>query len=153
MRQVSPITQTKIPLSDEWATPVDVFAPLNAEFGFTVDAAAKPWNAKLPRFYASGLAEEWTNEVVWLNPPYSEIGVWLEKARAEAERGATVVALVPCSPDRHWWSQHVEGKAEVRLLTRSTLRSGRIHFVKEDGTSGRAPFASVILVYRPKTVS
>lgn len=37
---MSPITQTPIPLSDEWATPVEVFAPLHAEFKFTVDAAA-----------------------------------------------------------------------------------------------------------------
>lgn len=147
---MSPITQTKIPLSDEWATPVDVFAPLNAEFGFTVDAAAAGWNTKLPRYWAKGddgLRQPWWNERIWLNPPYSNIGEWLERACEHAHYDV-LVALVPCSPDRHWWHDSVEGFAEVRLLTRSTLRSGRIHFVKEDGTSGRAPFASAILVYR-----
>jgi phage N-6-adenine-methyltransferase len=149
---VSPITQTKIPLSDEWATPVEVFATFDAEFKFTMDAAAKSWNAKVSDFMspeANGLAQSWADEIVWLNPPYSDVGAWLAKAYEESQRGATVVALVPCSPDRHWWADHVEGKvSEVRLLTRRTLRTGRVHFVKEDGTSGRAPFASAVLIYR-----
>lgn len=151
---MSPITQTKIPLSDEWATPVEVFDPLHAEFGFTVDAAAAEWNAKLPRFWdktIDGLRQNWFGEVVWCNPPYSDIGGWLAKAVGTTwsrSFPATAVCLVPCSPDRHWWSRYVEGRCEIRLLTRRTLRSGRIHFVKEDGTSGRAPFASAVLVYR-----
>lgn len=145
---MSPITQTPVPLSDEWATPVEVFAPLHAEFGFTMDAAAKPWNAKVPLFLdRCGLTRSWHGEVVWLNPPYSNIAAWLEKAYHEGRNGATVVCLVPASPDRHWWSDWVEGKAVVRLLTRATLPSGRVHFVKQDGSSGRAPFASAILIY------
>lgn len=150
---MSPITQTKIPLSDEWATPAEIFDPLDREFHFTLDVCAKSWNAKTPAFFTSGgLERSWanwvSNEVVWLNPPYSNIGAWLEKAFRESVRGVTVVALVPCSPDRHWWADHVEGKCEVRLLTRRNLKSGRVHFVKEDGTSGRAPFASAVLIYR-----
>lgn len=148
---MSPITQTKIPLSDEWATPAEVFAPLHAEFRFTVDAAAAAWNAKLPRFWdkaANGLLRRWDGERVWLNPPYSRIGDWLAKAAMEPRESGIVVALVPASPDRHWWSNYVEGCCTVRLLTRHTLSSGRIHFEKEDGTKGRAPFASALLIYR-----
>lgn len=138
-------------MSDEWATPVDVFAPLNAEFGFTVDAAAAQWNAKLPRFWTTaddGLRQSWDGEVVWLNPPYSRIGDWLAKAAMERRTSSVVVVLVPVSPDRYWWSEYVEGCCDLRLLTRSTLPSGRIHFEKEDGTKGRAPFASAVLIYR-----
>lgn len=150
-----PITQTKIPLSDEWATPIWLFEKIDAEFGFTLDAAAKPWNAKLGRYVSTdGLSADWSGNVVWLNPPYSDIASWLYKARVESRRnGATVVALVPCSPDRHWWHDHVEGVAEVRLLTRALLPTGRVHFQKEDGTTGRAPFASALLIYRPVTQS
>lgn len=149
---MSPITQTSIPLSDEWSTPEEVFAPLNAEFGFTVDAASEHWNAKLHCHWTRAdfaLERDWRAYTVWLNPPYSDIGSWLAKAYRESRKGATVVALVPCTPDRHWWADHVEGKAEVRLLTRSLLRTGRIHFQRKDGTSGRAPFPSAILIYRP----
>ena len=146
---MSPITQTKIPLSDEWATPRDLFDALDAEFRFTFDGAAKPWNAKCQRFESDGLGVPWNGKVVWLNPPYSKIGTWMDKAYRESQSGATVVCLVPCSPDRHWWSDWVEGKAsEIRLLTRRMLRTGRVHFEREDGTSGRAPFASCIVIYR-----
>lgn len=151
-----PITQTPIPLSDEWSTPPEVFGPLNEEFGFTLDASAKHWNAKTTRFFGpdesgGGLTLPWDSGIVWLNPPYSDIASWLKKAIVEADKGATVVCLLPLSPDRHWWRDCVEGVAdEVRLLTRSNLRSGRVHFVKENGTSGRAPFASCVVVYRPR---
>lgn len=153
---MSPITQTPIPLSDEWATPEEIFAPLDTEFGFVLDVAAQSWNAKCTRFLTpalDGLTGDWpVMGAVWLNPPYSEIALWLAKAREQSARGATVVCLVPCSPDRHWWADHVEGECEVRLLTRRMLKSGRVHFVKEDGTSGRAPFASAVLIYRPRAL-
>jgi phage N-6-adenine-methyltransferase len=147
-----PVTQTPLPLSDEWATPSDLFTVLDAEFHFTLDACAKPWNAQCAEFFTptnDGLEQPWSGRV-WLNPPYSDIGAWLLQARhaIASYRAEVVVALVPCTPDRKWWSEHVEGKAEVRLLTRRTLRTGRVHFIREDGTSGRAPFASAVLVYR-----
>lgn len=151
---MSPITQTKIPLSDEWATPKWLFEHFDNEFHFTLDACAKEWNAKCERFtppHIDGLTVSWANERVWLNPPYSDIGAWLYRARRETRfNGAELVAaLVPCSPDRHWWHDHVLIDAtEVRLLTRAILPSGRVHFQKEDGTSGRAPFASCLIVYR-----
>ena len=57
---MSPITQTRIPLSDEWATPRWLFDHFHAEFLFTLDAAAKPWNAKCPRFLdGTGLGNSW----------------------------------------------------------------------------------------------
>jgi phage N-6-adenine-methyltransferase len=147
---MSPITQTPIPLSDEWATPAEIFDPLEEEFGFMLDAAAQPWNRKCLRFLSyDGLDIPWIPGPVWLNPPYSEIGRWMEKAHRESlEHSVTVVCLVPCTPDRHWWADHVEGKAEVRLLTRKNLRSGRVHFERSDGSSGRAPFASAVVIYR-----
>ena len=148
---MSPITQTPIPLSDEWATPKWLFDHFDAEFHFTLDGAAQSWNAKCARFCSpDDHGPAWSGEVVWLNPPYSELGAWMWKAGLAARRiKATVVCLVPCVPDRKWWSEHVEGKAEVRHLTRSLLPTGRIHFEKEDGTSGRAPFASCLVIYKP----
>lgn len=150
---MSPITQTPIPLSDEWATPKWLFDRFDAEFHFTIDACAKPWNAKHETYLDGwGLEANWEGATVWMNPPYSDIGAWMRKAYSESTKraGATVVCLVPCTPDRHWWSDWVEGKAEVRYLTRSLLPSGRVHFEKEDGTSGRAPFPSCIVVFRPE---
>ena len=81
---------------------------------------------------------------MWLNMPYSEIGKWLQKARASAEQGALVVCLLPVWTDRGWWHDHVEGKAEVHYLR------GRVRFV---GADGSAPFASAIVIYRPPNSS
>lgn len=151
-----PITQTKIPLSDEWATPKWLYDHFDREFRFTLDACARPWNAKHPQFIApwiDGLKQAWPAETVWCNPPYSDIATWMEKAANEALfNGATVVCLVPCTPDRHWWRNNVEMRgAEVRHLTRSLLPTGRVHFEREDGTSGRAPFPSCLVIYRPRS--
>ena len=38
---MSPITKTRTPRSDEWATPCWLFDRLHAEFNFTLDAAAR----------------------------------------------------------------------------------------------------------------
>lgn len=68
---------------DDRATIPSVFDPLHERFNFTVDVAASPANAKLPRFYTSeddGLAQDWSGERVWCNPPYSSIEPWAEKA-------------------------------------------------------------------------
>lgn len=53
---------------------------LNAEFGFTLDAAADAQNHKCPRYYTreqDGLKQPWPG-AVWCNPPYGrQIGKWL----------------------------------------------------------------------------
>lgn len=149
---MSPITQTPIPLSDEWATPRGLYGWADAKFGpFTHDACAMPWNAKHPNYVSrGGLEVEYgPGDVVWCNPPYSALPEWMSFAYRQSQRGAVFVCLVPITPDRYWWSDYVEEKAELIPLTRSVLPSGRVHFEKEDGTSGRAPFPSCFLIYRP----
>jgi hypothetical protein len=43
----------------EWATPQDFFDKMNAEFGFTLDAAATAENAKCARYLAKVLPAYW----------------------------------------------------------------------------------------------
>ena len=84
--------------TDLWETPQAFFDQLNAEFCFSLDACALPWNAKCERYYTpeqDGLSQIWTG-VVWCNPPYGrKIGKWVEKAVASVSEGATVVMLLP----------------------------------------------------------
>lgn len=127
----------------DWATPPEVWALLNAEFGFTLDVCALPENAKVPRYFTpddNGLEQQWEG-VCWMNPPYGrEIGAWMRKAKSEASAGrATVVCLVPSRTDTAWWHDNVQGHAEVRFLR------GRVRFV---GAQHSAPFPSAIVVYR-----
>lgn len=58
---------------DDWETPPAFFDILDREFGFTVDACAAPHNAKCDRYWTreqDGLAQDWSGERVFCNPPY-----------------------------------------------------------------------------------
>lgn len=126
----------------DWETPPEVFADLDAEFGFTLDVCATAANAKCPRFFSpadDGLWQDWSGEVCWMNPPYGrEIGRWVAKAATEARRGAIVVGLLPASTDTAWFHDHIYGEAEIRFVR------GRVRFV---GGSYNAPFPSMIVVW------
>jgi phage N-6-adenine-methyltransferase len=129
--------------TDLWATPQSLFDDLNAEFGFTLDVCALPENAKCASFYTpeiDGLTQDWRG-VCWMNPPYGrEIGKWVAKAHASAERGATVVALLPARTDTSWWHDYVRQARDIRFLR------GRVRF--GEATSG-APFPSAVVVFAP----
>lgn len=68
-------------LREDWRTPRDLFASLHREFNFTVDAAATPANALLPRFWTrenDAFAQDWRGERVFCNPPYGrDSGKWI----------------------------------------------------------------------------
>lgn len=132
------------PRREDWETPPDLFAKYDAEFGFTLDAAANEQNAKCAMYFSeNALAMRW-HGVVWLNPPYGkQIGLWVEKAFKEAQEGATVVCLVPARTDSWWWHTFAEPYAEKRFIR------GRIKFV---GAQYNAPFPSAVLIFRPQHV-
>ena len=132
--------------SDEWATPADLFAVLDREFGFTLDAAATAENTKCRRFFSAednALSQDWPRMsddcAVWLNPPYSQIGAFMAKAHASALAGSLVVCLVPARTDTRWWWSYAV-PAVIRFLP------GRLKF--GDGRNS-APFPSAIVVMWP----
>lgn len=154
--------------TSEWATPQDFFDKLNAEFGFTLDAASTHENAKCAKHYTTeddGLKQSWTGETVWLNPPYTSgprcakvIRAWVEKAYMESQRGALVVCLVPARTDSVWWHEYAI-KGEIRFV-RGRLKfqaagSKSIRPVTPSVADGRhapnncAPFASAVVIFRP----
>jgi phage N-6-adenine-methyltransferase len=128
--------------SDEWATPPEVFDPLHAEFGFTLDVCATHDNTKCARYFTKaddGLAKLWDG-VCWMNPPYSEVARWVAKAAEAARGGSTVVALVRSNTDTAWWHEFAP-LAELRVVR------GRIKFLGSNGSA--APFPSALLIFRP----
>ena len=67
--------------NQKWETPQWLFDKLNNIYHFTIDVAADITNNKCSRYYTEiddGLIQDWSNEVVWCNPPYrssnSEMG-------------------------------------------------------------------------------
>lgn len=98
---------------DERCTPQRLFDDLHAEFQFDIDCAASIDNAKLPLFFGFGgvatdaLEEDWGGMTCWLNPPYSVAGAFVKKAREEADKGATVVLLLPSRTDTKYWHKYI----------------------------------------------
>lgn len=140
---------------DDRATPPGLWAELNARFGFTVDVAAAAHNAKCDRYYdreRDGLLQPWDGEVVWCNPPYSDIAPWIRKAWSESAV-ATVVMLLPANrTEQSWWQQTVE---PFRDRAGSPLRvefiAGRLRFLKPGQSmfeENRPPFGCCLLIWQ-----
>ena len=142
---------------DDWQTPPELFAQLDAEFHFTLDAAASRDNTLCDEFFSErhdGLKWTWVlfaaaPTVAWCNPPYSRglQGKFIAKAASERLKGVTTVMLIPARTDTkafhaHIWDAATHGPRpgiEVRFLP------GRIKFV---GAKHGAPFPSMIIVFK-----
>jgi len=132
-------------VAQDWETPQFIYDSLAAEFGFTVDACADSHNTKCKRFWSesdNGMAQDWSDEIVWMNPPYNRVEQWMQKAWQESRRGATVVCLVPARTDSIWWHRYAM-KGEIRLFTQ------RLKFKKGGKRSDVAPFPSSLVIFRP----
>jgi len=120
-----------------------LFAELDAEFGFTLDPCCSHETALCEKHFTpeeDGLAQDWSGDVVFMNPPYGrEIGKWVRKAWEDSQRGATVVCLIPARTDTSYWHDYVM-RGEIRFL-RGRLRFG--------GHTNSAPFPSAVVIFRP----
>lgn len=132
--------------SNEWTTPQYLFDELNEEFNFTLDPCATDENAKCSKYFTiedDGLSKDWSNDVVFMNPPYGrEIKKWIKKAYEESLNGAIVVCLIPARTDTTYWHDFIFDKADdIRFL------KGRLKF---GNGKNSAPFPSAIVVYKYK---
>jgi phage N-6-adenine-methyltransferase len=148
---------------DDRATPPEVFGPLQERFSFTVDAAASPHNAKLPRFWTEaddGLTRPWADERVWVNPPYSltNLPAWVAKAWQEWKDGGPglIVMLLPANrTEQQWWQEFIE---PYRDLPGSDLHveflPGRTRFLVRGqtwvGPDERPPFGCCLLIWETR---
>lgn len=127
----------------EWATPQSFFKELDEEFHFTLDPCCTHQNKKCEKHYTKeddGLSKDWSNEIVFCNPPYGrEIAKWVRKGYLESTKGATVVMLIPSRTDTSYFHDYIYGKHEIRFIR------GRLYF--NDG-GGRAPFPSMLVIMR-----
>jgi phage N-6-adenine-methyltransferase len=142
---------------DDRTLPDDLFATLQQRFGFTVDAAASAVNARLPRYWSvdvNGLSQSWSGERVYVNPPYSSIRPWVEKALRETDADLIVMLLPANRTEQDWWQELVEpirDRDGSRLHTE--FQRGRWRFIKpgstEVGPNERPPFSIVLLIIEP----
>ncbi len=145
--------------TDDWSTPPDFFAKVEAEFGpFDLDPCATAENAKAPMYYTTwsdGLSKKWKGRV-WCNPPYGRgIGNWVRRCafhthlyRENPEEkliqdGPLAVMLLPARTDTKWWHDYViPYAAEIRFIR------GRLKF---GGAKNSAPFPSALVIFRRST--
>ncbi len=113
-------------------------------FDFEVDAAAEEDNALCERFFTDGLATTWSAHArrIYINPPYSDIPRWLQKAYEESQLGCTCVVLIPSHKGESWWDEWVVDHAE-----RVILLKGRLRFVHPvSGQLESKPHSATILL-------
>ncbi len=117
----------------EYRTPLALRESLNAEFGFTLDPC--PFGGGSEIMENDGLARSWAGQRVYCNPPYGRsVAQWLAKAR----EASLAVFLLPARTDTGWWHDYAMDADEIRFIR------GRLCF----NGKGRAPFPSVILIFR-----
>ena len=128
--------------TDLWATPQATFDELNAEFQFTLDPCAIAENAKCKNYFTpeqNGLLQDWGGQVVFCNPPFSQMKQWVQKCSAESAKPNTkVVMLIPARTDTSYFHDYIYHKAEIRFIR------CRLHY--NDSKQG-APFPSMIVIF------
>ena len=136
---------------DDWETPPDFFAKLDAEFNFTLDACAEQATAKCKSYFTkeqNALQQKWTGRV-FCNPPYSKNGqqdAFVKKAYKSVLNGdcELVVLLIPARTDTMRWHEWIFGKAtEIRYLR------GRLTFWDNGKPAeANAQFPSAVVIFR-----
>ena len=113
------------------------------EFHFTLDACATDDNHKVDKYFTKmddGLKQDWSGYRVFCNPPYSEIGKWVQKAYYEGLKAGTLVCLlIPARTDTRWFHDYILHRSEIRFI------KGRLRF---SGSKWNAPFPSMIVIFR-----
>lgn len=117
--------------SDNWATPKVIYdrhmnegyfdpCPLNSNF--------------------DGLKIDWEDKN-FVNPPYSKIKDFCNKAIEEHKKGKKVTLLIPARTDTKYFRKLVDYGCEILFIT------GRLHF----NNSNSAPFPSCYITLTGKT--
>lgn len=131
------------PQTDEWLTPpliIDALGPFDLDPCSPLD---RPWDTAARHLTVDddGLHEPWSGRV-WLNPPYSEVGLWMQKLGQHGQGTALVFARCETA----WWFDWVWPYATAFLFLR-----GRLTFYRPDGTRSKeghnAGGPSVLVAY------
>ncbi|EMJ2330185.1 phage N-6-adenine-methyltransferase [Enterobacter hormaechei] len=147
-------SKTPLDQRDLWRTPPAIFASLDAEFCFQLDAAAAPHNTLCRKFITAEqntLETPWADYLnvpgyVWLNPPYSDITPFVKKAATESANHIGTVMLVPADTSVSWFKEAIQTASEVRFIT-----AGRLAFINPvtgKPVSGNNK-GSMLIIWRP----
>lgn len=85
-----------------------------------------------PKF--NGLKINWKS-FNFVNPPYSEISKWIDKALEQKKRHCNSVFLIPARTDTRWFRKLIENNVVIAFI------QGKLHFNEK----GPAPFPSMFV--------
>lgn len=123
--------------TDNWQTPPELYKQLNQEFNFDFDPC--PLNSSF-----DGLKINWRKRN-FVNPPYSKIKQFLEKAELELQHNAEIcVFLVFSNTDTEWFHKYIYKKHEIRFL------KGRLKFLDENNNITNSAMRPSMLVIMKK---
>lgn len=114
--------------NDLWETPPLVLADIMKKYYIhpKLDVCATIQNTKCEKYFTSqdnALEQEW-DEDFFMNPPYSEITLWMKKAWEQHKKyNVNALILVFAKTGVNWWHNFVEDKAEIHF------QRGRIRFL------------------------
>ena len=145
--------------TDEWVTPPEVVQEYADRFAttrdvvegtyvFDLDPCAREETCQAQMYFdrtQDGLRQGWFG-CVWVNPPYSNPGLWCQKMVKEIQAGRVTrgVMLLPPSVDTDWFHDWVLPYATIEY------RRGRISFIGWMGTSIPSPRQGNLVAIYPK---
>lgn len=162
----------KGPSADDRFTPRYLIEALHKEFSFNVDAAGNPLAPAydvIGRRWGPGvvgaedaLALDWVGKKVFVNPPFSQIPAWVEKAHVEARVGCLlIVMLLPWNrQEQPFWHAFIECRRDGKLLAgqepftvETRAIKGRVKYGTPDDPEGKRPhnspnFGSGLVIWR-----
>lgn len=100
---------------------------------FNLDVCANKATAKVDNYFSldekghNGLELPW-DSINWCNPPFSDIAPWLNKARAEAEKGNFTAVIFPDNTETGYSREAFEGADTIIRMP------FRLCFLRPDGT-------------------
>lgn len=135
---------------DSHFTPAEFMAPIYAAFGeVDLDPCGhllSPVKAKrriLRSEGGDGLVEDWSGDLVFMNPPFSQQLRWLRRAHNQWLTGnvKTVICLVPVRTDADWFHDTLFEESDIFLIR------GRVAFLKLDAQTQTSPFSLMIVAF------
>ena len=133
----------------DYETPPELFLPLDMQYSFTIDAAAREDNKKVARFISpeqNALTTELVGERIWCNPPYANMAPWVARFIRWKWSGNIVVVLVQDKTDTVWFRDLWEHSDIVRFL------HGRVQFIGGASTNMHGAVLFVLGLKLPERI-
>lgn len=126
--------------TDVWLTPLDIIHSLGE---FDLDPCGEQIHRTAKLIYSDDGLDRPRKGRVWLNPPYSQVGIWLDKLARHRDGG---IALVFARTDTEW-AQRILPQASSVFFLKGRIKFLTKELLKPKGTSG-AP--SMFLSFKEK---